>query len=65
MAWIIYLAVVALAIGLVLWGRAVWRKHEQENLYEPTPESESHAKDPFYVETMGEGFHGGHSGPGM
>lgn len=61
----LFLAVIALAVLLVLWGRRVFRRYEQESIYEPRPGSDSHIRDPAFLEKIGDGFHGGSGGPGI
>lgn len=61
----LFLAVIAFAVLLVLWGRRVFRKHEEESIYEPGSGSDSHTRDPAFLEKMGDGFHGGSGGPGL
>ena len=63
MAWLVWCGVILLTIGLVSWGRWVWRRHEDEALYEPGDESRSHAKDPGYLSNISDG--GGGMGGGV
>lgn len=55
MVWVVWCGVLALTVALVVWGRHVWRRHEEEALYEPGPESRSHAKDSGYLSDMSNG----------
>lgn len=60
----LFVAVIAFSVLLVLWGRRVFRKHEDESIYGDSSGTDSHTRDPAFLEKLGDGFHGG-SGPGL
>jgi hypothetical protein len=54
---VLFVVAILLTIALVVWARRVWRRHDEESIYEPDSRSESHKKDPFFQEHFGDHLH--------
>lgn len=62
MVYLFLTGILLFVVALVVWARWVWRRHEEEAIYDTDSRSESHKKDPFFLSRFLEGLRGGPGG---